>query len=74
MLDTFKMQAKRYGMRNVMIDVPMDPKSDDEVVQVYANALTPKTRLLMIAHMVNITGHIPPGAQDLRHGPRARCR
>ena len=60
MLDMFKMQAKRYGMRNIMIDVPMDPKSDDEVVQVYANALTPKTRLLMIAHMVNITGHILP--------------
>ena len=47
-------------MRNVMIDIPMDPKSDDEVVQVYANALTPATRLLMIPHMVNITGHILP--------------
>jgi selenocysteine lyase/cysteine desulfurase len=60
MLDMFKMQSRRHGMQNVMIDVPMDPKSDDEVVQVYANALTPKTRLLMIAHMVNITGHILP--------------
>jgi selenocysteine lyase/cysteine desulfurase len=43
-----------------MIDIPMDPKSDDEVVQVYANALTPATRLLMIPHMVNITGHVLP--------------
>jgi selenocysteine lyase/cysteine desulfurase len=60
MLDMFRLQSKRYGMRNVVLDVPMDPKSDDEVVQVYANALTPKTRLLMIAHMVNITGHILP--------------
>jgi selenocysteine lyase/cysteine desulfurase len=60
MLDMFKMQSRRHGMRNVMVDVPMDPKSDDEVVQVYANALTPNTRLLMIAHMVNITGHILP--------------
>ena len=42
------------------IDIPMDPKSDDEVVQVYANALTPATRLLMIPHMVNITGHVIP--------------
>jgi selenocysteine lyase/cysteine desulfurase len=60
MLDMFRLQAKRFGMRNVMLDVPMDPKSDDEVVQVYANALTPRTRLLMICHMVNITGHILP--------------
>jgi selenocysteine lyase/cysteine desulfurase len=60
MLDMFRLQARRCGLRNIMVDVPMDPKSDDEVIQVYASALTPKTRLLMISHMVNITGHILP--------------
>ena len=60
MIDMFKLQARRHGMQNKMIDIPMDPKSDDEVVQVYANALTPRTRLLMIPHMVNITGHVLP--------------
>jgi selenocysteine lyase/cysteine desulfurase len=60
MLDMFRLTARRRGMRNTMIDIPMDPKSDDEVVQVYANALTPQTKLLMIPHMVNITGHILP--------------
>jgi selenocysteine lyase/cysteine desulfurase len=60
MLDQFRLQARRYGMVNRLVDVPMDPKSDAEVVQVYENALTPKTRLLMIAHMVNITGHVLP--------------
>ena len=60
MLDMFRLQARRFGLRNIMVDVPMDPRSDDEVIQVYANALTPKTRLLMISHMVNITGHILP--------------
>lgn len=60
MLDQFRLQARRYGMVNRFIDIPLDPKSDDEVVQVYANAITPKTRLLMICHMVNITGHVLP--------------
>lgn len=60
MLDQFTLQARRYGMVNRLVDIPMDPGSDDEVVQVYANAITPKTRLLMICHMVNITGHILP--------------
>ena len=60
MLDMFRLQARRRGMRNVMIDIPMDPRSDDEVVQVYARALTPATKLLMIPHMVNITGHVMP--------------
>jgi selenocysteine lyase/cysteine desulfurase len=60
MIDMFKLQARRHGMLNRFVDIPMDPKSDDEVVKVYANALTQKTRLLMIPHMVNITGHILP--------------
>ena len=60
MLDQFRLQARRYGMVNRFIDIPMNPASDDEVVRVYAEALTPKTRLLMISHMVNITGHVLP--------------
>ena len=60
MLDMFKLQARRYGMVNRLVDIPMDPKSDAEVVQVYARALTPRTKLLMIPHMVNITGHVLP--------------
>ncbi len=60
MIDQFKLQARRYGMVNRFIDIPMDPTSDDEVVHVYARALTSRTRLLMIPHMVNITGHVLP--------------
>jgi selenocysteine lyase/cysteine desulfurase len=60
MLDMFKLQARRYGMVNRVVSLPRDPKSDDEIVQLYANAVTPKTRLLMICHLVNITGHVLP--------------
>ena len=60
MLDMFKLQARRYGMVNRVVSLPQDPKSDDEIVQLYANAITPKTRLLMMCHLVNITGHVLP--------------
>jgi len=60
MIDMFKLQARRFGLLVRFVDIPMDPKSDDEILKVYANALTQKTRLLMIPHMVNITGHILP--------------
>jgi selenocysteine lyase/cysteine desulfurase len=43
-----------------MVDLPLNTKTDEEIVQLYANAITPKTRLLMICHMVNITGQILP--------------
>lgn len=60
MLDTFRMQARRHGIVNRLVDIPMHPASDEQIVGVYAAALTPRTRLLMIPHMVNITGQILP--------------
>jgi selenocysteine lyase/cysteine desulfurase len=60
MLAHFRLQARRFGIVNKLVSIPVDPKSDDEVVQLYANAITPRTRLMLVPHMVNITGHILP--------------
>lgn len=60
MLDMFNQVAKRYGVANKIISVPNHPKSDEEIVDLYANAITSKTKLLMVCHMINITGHILP--------------
>lgn len=60
MLDMFKHVAKRYGVLNRIVSVPNHPASDEEIVEIYAKAITPKTKLLMIGHMINITGHILP--------------
>lgn len=60
MLDHFAFVSKRFGIVTKRINVPNHPKSDEEIVEVYANAITPKTKLLMVCHMVNITGHILP--------------
>lgn len=60
MLDQFTLMQRRWGIVNRRVTVPFDPQSDDEVVQVYANAITPKTKLLMICHLINITGHVLP--------------
>ena len=60
MLDMFKLVAKRHGVINKIISVPNHPASDEEIVNLYANAITPKTKLLMVCHMINITGQILP--------------
>ena len=60
MLDMFKQVAKRYGVVNKIISVPNHPSSDEEIVNLYANAITEKTKLVMVCHMVNITGQILP--------------
>src|SRR5690349_239640 len=60
MLAQFRLTARRYGIVNKLVSVPVDPKSDEEIVRLYADAITPRTRLLMVSHMINITGQILP--------------
>jgi selenocysteine lyase/cysteine desulfurase len=60
MLSMFKQVAKRHGVVNKIVSVPNNPSSDEEIVNLYANAITPGTRLLMICHMINLTGQILP--------------
>jgi selenocysteine lyase/cysteine desulfurase len=60
MLANFRLIARRYGTVNRIVSFPTNPKSDDEVVQVYADATRNKTRLLLVCHIINKTGHILP--------------
>ncbi len=60
MLNQFKLVERRYGVVNRLVSVPNHPKSDEELVDLYASAITDKTRLLMICHMINITGQVLP--------------
>lgn len=60
MLNQFALQARRYGMVNKIVDIPLHPASDEEIVQRYAEAITPRTRLLMVCHVVNLTGQVLP--------------
>ncbi len=60
MLNMFRQVAARYGVVNKIISVPNHPSSDEEIVNLYANVITEKTKLLMVCHMINITGHILP--------------
>src|SRR5450432_3453241 len=60
MLEMFKLVAKRYGVVNIIVSVPNHPSDDDELVKLYADAITSKTKLLMISHIINITGQILP--------------
>ena len=69
MLDMFTLQQRRHGLVKRVVSLPLDPRTDDEIVQLYANAIGPRTRLLMVCHMVNITGQILPvrAIADMAH-------
>lgn len=60
MLNMFKQVERRHGVVRKVIDIPMNPASDEQVVAAYEAAITKNTKLLMVCHLVNITGHILP--------------
>jgi len=60
MLEQFRQEGRRHGLKCIEVDVPLHPKSDEELVDVYARAITPRTKVILVSHMINITGHIMP--------------
>ena len=56
----FEQVSKRYNIKAKVISIPNHPSSDEEIVQLYENQITKKTKLLMVCHMINITGQILP--------------
>lgn len=60
MLDMFEQVKNRYGVVNVKVSIPNHPANDEEIVSLYEKAITPKTKVIMVCHMVNISGQILP--------------
>ena len=60
MLNMFKLVEKRYGVVNKVVSVPNHPQNDEDIVNLYEGAITDKTKLIMVCHMINITGQILP--------------
>ncbi len=56
----FEQISKRYGVKLDVVSVPNHPQDDDEIVALYESKITSKTKLIMVCHMINITGQILP--------------
>lgn len=60
MLTTLRQREKREGLSLKLIKIPIPPKDLSEIVKAFANGITSRTRLILMAHQVNITGQITP--------------
>ncbi len=60
MEEALQQKARRQGVVLRKVAIPLDPKSDAEVVNAYMSAVTPRTRLLHVTHLINLTGHVLP--------------
>src|ERR1051326_223942 len=60
MLTTLRQREKRENLKLKMVQVPIPPKNLDEITTAFAKGITDRTRLILMAHQVNITGQITP--------------
>ena len=60
MLTTIRQRERREGIKLNLIKIPIPPQNINEITAAFERAITPRTRLIQIAHQVNITGQITP--------------
>src|SRR5262252_1366951 len=60
MLTTLRQREKRENLKLKLIQVPIPPKKLEEITAAFEKGITDRTRLILISHMINITGQITP--------------
>lgn len=60
MLTTLRQREMREGLKLNLIKVPVAPKDVNDLVTPFERAITPKTKLILMSHQINLTGQIMP--------------
>jgi selenocysteine lyase/cysteine desulfurase len=60
MLTTWDQRARRDGIVVKTISFKVPPPSDDYLVERFREAITPRTRVIEVTHITNLTGQILP--------------
>lgn len=60
MMNAWKQKAQRFGLKYTQISFQFPIENDDEIVAAYEKAITPKTKLIHVTHMVNWVGQLMP--------------
>jgi selenocysteine lyase/cysteine desulfurase len=60
MVTTFKQRERREGIKLVQFEIPIPATDPDEIVRLFESHITDRTRVILMSHMINITGQILP--------------
>lgn len=60
MITAFKQRERREGIVLKQFGLPIPCEDDDEIVSLFERHITPRTKLILMSHIVNITGQILP--------------
>jgi selenocysteine lyase/cysteine desulfurase len=60
MLTTLRQREQRDGVVLKTVKIPLAPKDPEEITRAFERGITPRTRVILVSHVVNITGQIVP--------------
>ncbi len=60
MVVSLKQREKRNGIVLKQVSVPTPPDDLDQLVEIFRRGITDRTKLILVCHMVNLTGQIFP--------------
>ncbi|HZI53176.1 MAG TPA: aminotransferase class V-fold PLP-dependent enzyme [Chitinophagaceae bacterium] len=63
MIEAFRMLEKRGRIKVNEIELPLLPANEDEIVELYRQQITDKTKVILLTHVSNINGLIVPVAK-----------
>jgi selenocysteine lyase/cysteine desulfurase len=71
MITTFRQRERREGIVLRQIKIPTPCEDPGRIVALFEAAITPRTKLVLVSHMINLTGQILP-VRDVVRMARAR--
>jgi selenocysteine lyase/cysteine desulfurase len=60
MITTWQQRERREGIVLKQFSIPIPAENDNEIVQLFEENISSKTRLILMCHVINLTGQILP--------------
>lgn len=60
MITTLKQREMREDLKLNLIKVPLAPENVNDIAEAFERAVTPRTKLILASHQINLTGQILP--------------
>lgn len=70
MVTTWQQRERRESLVLRQIKIPVPAEDDEQIVRLFEAAITPRTRVIHMCHMINLTGQILPVAKVVKMARR----
>ena len=60
MINAIKQRERREGIKMVQVEMPVAPETREEIVEAFERAITPRTKMILVSHVIFLTGEIYP--------------